>query len=62
MPGAEGFEGQQGAAHLVAAGHLHPRRQKALQRVDDDEAGAAFPTYFAKLVSGMQSGLPVRAK
>ena len=24
--------------------------------------GAAFPTYFAKLVSGMQSGLPVRAK
>ena len=30
VPGAEGFEGQQGAAHLVAAGHLDPRGQKAL--------------------------------
>ena len=46
--GAEGFEGQQGAAHLVAAGHLHPRRQKALQRVDDDEGGRGLPHVLCK--------------
>ena len=46
--GAEGLEGQQGAAHLVAAGHLHPRRQKALQRVDDDEGGRGLPHVLCK--------------
>ena len=48
VPGAEGLEGQQGAAHLVAAGHLHPRRQKALQRVDDDEGGRGLPHVLCK--------------
>ena len=37
------LRGQQGAAHLVAAGHLDPRGQKALQRVDDDEGGRGLP-------------------
>ena len=39
QPRAEGLEGQQGGPHLVAADHLHPRRQKALERVDEDEGG-----------------------
>ena len=31
--GAQALQGQHGAAHLVAAGHLHVGGQKALQRV-----------------------------
>ena len=37
LGGGNGLEGQQDAAHLVAAGHFHPGGQKALQRVHDEQ-------------------------